>query len=54
MNNIETMKNKINLNRIQSNIQKFERLLPNLIREIHNLYKEFEDFKFNKDIYFIT
>ena len=54
MNNIDTVKDKINLNRIQSNIQKFEKILPNLIRDIHKLYREFEEFKINKDTYFIT
>lgn len=54
INNLDAVKNKINLNRIQSNIQNFERLLPNLISEIHSLYKEFEEFKLNKDLYFIT
>ena len=54
LNNIETMKNKINLRKIYSNIQAFESLLPDLLRKIHSLYKEFEDFKLTKDVYFIT
>lgn len=54
LNNLDTVKRKINLNRIHSNIQKFEKILPDLVRDIHSLYREFEEFKLNKDIYFIT
>lgn len=53
LNNIETRKNKINIKRICSNIQRFETILPNLVKDIHKLYQEFEDFKLNKDVYFI-
>lgn len=54
MNNLETVKNKVNFNRIQLNIENFEKLLPNLIKNIHSLYKEFGDFRLNKETYFIT
>ncbi|MFX1464629.1 MAG: DUF6290 family protein [Promethearchaeota archaeon] len=54
INNIETVKNKVNIKKIYSNIQEFEKILPELIRKIHNLYRECEQFKLNKDVYFIV
>jgi hypothetical protein len=53
LNNLDTVKNKIDLSRIEENVNRFEIILPNLLREIHNLYKEFEEFKLNKNTYFI-
>lgn len=54
LNNVEEVKNKIDFNRISSNINNFQKILPTLIRNIHELYEECEVFKLNKEVYFIT
>jgi uncharacterized protein (DUF1778 family) len=54
INNIEKQKEKININRIQSNINNINQILPALVRNIQDLYKETEGFQINKKTYFIT
>jgi len=54
LNNLEGVKNKINLYRIQKNIEKFKKILPEITRNVSDLFGEFEEFKLNKETYFIT
>lgn len=54
LNNLEGTKNKINLYRIQENMEKIKEILPKITRNVSELYGEFEEFKLNKDTYFIT
>lgn len=54
LNNLEKAKNKIDIGKIDSTIKNMKELFPYFIRIIHDLDKEFVDFRHSKDTYFIT